>query len=174
MCLSKTDTVAAIRWHALTHTHSLSLCLSAILLFSPFFPFDIKTLAPFPADQLKYRFRFTRLFSFQRYHQYETCTTLEGTCWSLIQGKKGGIQVLAGLAPSSQTVGSNKDDQEPPKEAPTKSVDQIVCRSNDNFYCTVDQLGFSIKWFFLLYCRSNGNRSNGHRLIDTAPRNLWL
>ncbi len=30
-----------------THTHTLllSLCLSAILLFSPFFPFDIKTLA---------------------------------------------------------------------------------------------------------------------------------
>ena len=66
--------------------------------------------------------------------------------------------MLAGLAPSSQTVGSNKDDQEPPKVAPTKAVDQIVCRSNDNFYCTVDQLGFSIKWFFLLYCQSNGNQ----------------
>jgi len=29
------------------------------------------------------------------------------TC-SLVQGKVGGIQVLAGLAPSSQTVGCNK------------------------------------------------------------------
>jgi hypothetical protein len=35
------------------------------------------------------------------------CTTLEVNHWSLIQGKEGGIQVLAGLAPSSQTVGSN-------------------------------------------------------------------
>ncbi len=26
------------------HTHTLSLCLSAILLSFPFFPFDIKTL----------------------------------------------------------------------------------------------------------------------------------
>jgi hypothetical protein len=29
-------------------------------------------------------------------------------CADAIQGKEGGIQVLAGLAPSSQTVGSNK------------------------------------------------------------------
>jgi hypothetical protein len=29
------------------------------------------------------------------------CTTLEVNHWSLIQGKEGGIQVLAGLAPSS-------------------------------------------------------------------------
>jgi hypothetical protein len=43
MCLSKTDAVAAV--NRCTHTHTLSLCLSAILLFSPFFPFDIKTLA---------------------------------------------------------------------------------------------------------------------------------
>jgi len=28
-------------------------------------------------------------------------------CMGAIQGKEGGIQVLAGLAPSSQTVGSN-------------------------------------------------------------------
>ena len=28
----------------------------------------------------------------------------------MIQGKEGGIQVLAGLAPSSQTVGSNIGD----------------------------------------------------------------
>jgi hypothetical protein len=28
-------------------------------------------------------------------------------CAGAIQGKEGGIQVLAGLAPSSQTVGSN-------------------------------------------------------------------
>jgi len=28
-------------------------------------------------------------------------------CADAIQGKEGGIQVLAGLAPSSQTVGSN-------------------------------------------------------------------
>ncbi len=33
--------------------------------------------------------------------------------------------MLAGLAPSSQTVGSNKDDQEPPKVAPAKAVDQM-------------------------------------------------
>ncbi len=69
--------------------------------------------------------------------------------------------MLAGLAPSSQTVGSNKDDQEPPKVAPTKAVDQIVGRSFGNFYCTVDQLGFLIKWIFILYCQSNGNQSNG-------------
>ncbi len=41
----ETDAVAAVNWSTHTHTHSLSLCLSAILLFSPFFPFDIKTLA---------------------------------------------------------------------------------------------------------------------------------
>jgi hypothetical protein len=45
MCLSETDAVAAVNWRTHTHTLSLSLCLSAILLFSPFFPFDIKTLA---------------------------------------------------------------------------------------------------------------------------------
>jgi hypothetical protein len=32
---------------------------------------------------------------------------LVGIHYSLIQGKVGGIQVLAGLAPSSQTVGCN-------------------------------------------------------------------
>jgi hypothetical protein len=34
---------------------------------------------------------------------------LVGIISCLIQGKEGGIQVLAGLAPSSQTVGSNKE-----------------------------------------------------------------
>ena len=38
------------------------------------------------------------------------CTTLEVNHWSLIQGKEGGIQVLAGLAPSSQTVAFFKRD----------------------------------------------------------------
>jgi hypothetical protein len=32
---------------------------------------------------------------------------LVGKHWGLIQGKEGGIQLLAGLAPPSQTVGSN-------------------------------------------------------------------
>ncbi len=36
---------------------------------------------------------------------------LEGKNCSLIQGKEGRIQVLAGLAASSQTVGSNIGDQ---------------------------------------------------------------
>jgi len=34
---------------------------------------------------------------------------LVGIISCLIHGKEGGIQVLAGLAPSSQTVGSNKE-----------------------------------------------------------------
>jgi len=34
---------------------------------------------------------------------------LVGKHYSLIRGKVGGIQVLAGLAPSSQTVASNKE-----------------------------------------------------------------
>ncbi len=45
-CVSlKTDAVAAINQRTHAHTHTLSLCLSTILLFSPFSPFDIKTLA---------------------------------------------------------------------------------------------------------------------------------
>ncbi len=36
---------------------------------------------------------------------------LEGKNCSLIQGKEGRMQVLAGLAPSSQAVGSNIGDQ---------------------------------------------------------------
>ena len=49
---------------------------------------------------------------------------LVGKHWSLIQGKEGRIQVLAGLAPSSQTVGSNKE-----RTGATKSlaVDEYVC-----------------------------------------------
>ena len=49
---------------------------------------------------------------------------------SLIQGKVGGIQVLAGLAPSSQTVGSNKETQELPfKVAPTMQASCIIAKA---------------------------------------------
>ncbi len=44
---------------------------------------------------------------------------------SLIQGKVGGIQVLASLAPSSQTVGSNKETQ----EAPTMRARCIIAKA---------------------------------------------
>ncbi len=37
---------------------------------------------------------------------------LVGKNWSLIQGKVGGIQVLVGLALSSQTVGFNIEEEE--------------------------------------------------------------
>ncbi len=44
-CVSSTDAVAVVSWHTHAHTHSLTLCLSATLLSSPFFAFDIKTLS---------------------------------------------------------------------------------------------------------------------------------
>jgi hypothetical protein len=44
-CVSLTDAVAVFSRHTHTLSLSLSLGLSAILLFSPFFPFVIKTLA---------------------------------------------------------------------------------------------------------------------------------
>ncbi len=44
------------------------------------------------------------------HHLYKTYWwALVGIISCLIQGKEGGIQVLAGLAPSSQTAGSNKE-----------------------------------------------------------------
>jgi hypothetical protein len=55
---------------------------------------------------------------------------LVGKHCSLIQGKVGRIQVLAGLAPSSQTVGSNKETQEPPfKVAPTMRASCIIAKA---------------------------------------------
>ncbi len=67
---------------------------------------------------------------------------LAGKHWSLIQGKEGGIQVLAGLAPSSQTVGSNKERTGATKGGSWKpsfiqAVDELT---------PVDQMGSQWKW----------------------------
>jgi hypothetical protein len=55
---------------------------------------------------------------------------LVGKNCSLIQGKVGGIQVLAGLALSSQTVGSNKEILKPPfKVAPLMRASCIIAKA---------------------------------------------
>ncbi len=76
-----------------------------------------------------------------------------------IQGKEGGIQLLAGLAPSSQTVVFIIEDPGATKGGSCRllmkmSVDQLTPST-----VNVNQMGCQSKW---------------HRSIDTAPAFLCL
>jgi hypothetical protein len=79
-------------------------------------------------------------------------------CSGTIQGKEGGIQVLAGLAQSSQTVGSNRrinGSLKPCRRVYSWPVVPL---------CSVDQLSFLLA--LLTSCRSMKYRSTSCRLMS--------